>query len=108
MKVFKFGGASVKNADAVKNVSSILSLFEGEKLTVIVSAMGKTTNALESLHEQWFNGQNYQENLNSIILFHQAISNELITHKKKPHRVQLFQLFKVKNIMLFSALILAR
>jgi aspartate kinase len=49
MKVFKFGGASVKNADALKNVASILSLFEGEKLTVVVSAMGKTTNKLEEI-----------------------------------------------------------
>ena len=49
MKVFKFGGASVKNADAVKNVASILSLFEGQKLTVVVSAMGKTTNKLEEI-----------------------------------------------------------
>ncbi len=49
MKVFKFGGASVKNADALKNVASILSLFEGERLTVVVSAMGKTTNKLEEI-----------------------------------------------------------
>lgn len=49
MKVFKFGGASVKDAGAVKNVSNILSLFEGQKLTVIVSAMGKTTNKLEEV-----------------------------------------------------------
>ncbi len=76
MEVYKFGGASVKDATAIKNVADIVSAAEGN-LCVIVSAMGKTTNALESLHEQWFNGQNYQENLNSIILFHQAISNEL-------------------------------
>ncbi|MEY4604017.1 MAG: hypothetical protein RIT43_1309, partial [Bacteroidota bacterium] len=49
MKVFKFGGASVKDASAVRNVSAILSMFEGEKLTVVVSAMGKTTNKLEEI-----------------------------------------------------------
>lgn len=49
MKVFKFGGASVQNADAVRNVVNILQLFEGEKLVVVVSAMGKTTNALEAI-----------------------------------------------------------
>jgi aspartate kinase len=49
MKVFKFGGASVKDANAVKNVAAILSLFEGEKITIVVSAMGKTTNKLEEL-----------------------------------------------------------
>lgn len=49
MKVFKFGGASVKNAEAVKNVAAILSLYEGQKITVVVSAMGKTTNKLEEI-----------------------------------------------------------
>jgi len=47
MKVFKFGGASVKNADAVKNVIHILQLHKSEKLIVVISAMGKTTNQLE-------------------------------------------------------------
>lgn len=47
MKVFKFGGASVKDAGAVKNVLNILQLFKGKKLGVVISAMGKTTNAME-------------------------------------------------------------
>ncbi|MFM6964756.1 MAG: aspartate kinase [Sphingomonadales bacterium] len=49
MKVFKFGGASVKNADAVKNVAAILARYPDQKLLVVVSAMGKTTNKLEEL-----------------------------------------------------------
>lgn len=49
MKVFKFGGASVKDADAVKNVAEIIRLFPGEPLVVVVSAMGKTTNGLEKV-----------------------------------------------------------
>lgn len=49
MKVFKFGGASVKDAAAVKNVSAILARYPNEKLIVVVSAMGKTTNKLEEL-----------------------------------------------------------
>ena len=51
MKVFKFGGASVKDSAAVKNVAQILSLFEKQKLIVVVSAMGKTTNKLEEVVE---------------------------------------------------------
>ena len=47
MKIYKFGGASVKNADGVRNLRSIVSDEEG--LFVIVSAMGKTTNALEKV-----------------------------------------------------------
>ena len=49
MKVFKFGGASVKDASAVQNVAQIMGMFKGEKLGVVISAMGKTTNAMESI-----------------------------------------------------------
>lgn len=49
MKVFKFGGASVKDAEAVKNVASVLRHFEGDAILIVVSAMGKTTNGLENL-----------------------------------------------------------
>lgn len=48
MKVFKFGGASVKNADAVKGLVKILNGYN-ENLVVVVSAMGKTTDLLETL-----------------------------------------------------------
>ncbi len=54
MKVYKFGGASVKNADAVKNVGRILRQ-NSEKLVVVISAMGKTTNLLENLVNAYFN-----------------------------------------------------
>ena len=51
MKVFKFGGASVNSADAVRNMAQIVKqhLTAGEPLVVVVSAMGKTTNLLEKL-----------------------------------------------------------
>ncbi|MEK7254671.1 MAG: aspartate kinase, partial [Bacteroidota bacterium] len=49
IKVFKFGGASVRDAAAVKNVVSILEMFREESLVIIVSAMGKTTDALEKV-----------------------------------------------------------
>lgn len=49
MLVFKFGGASVKDAEAIKNVAAILSLFPDKKRTVVVSAMGKSTNKLEEI-----------------------------------------------------------
>ncbi len=49
MQVFKFGGASVKDAEGVKNVYRIIEQYQQEKLLVVISAMGKTTNALEAL-----------------------------------------------------------
>ncbi len=55
MKVFKFGGASVKDADAVKNVGRILGNRDDEDIVVVVSAMGKTTNLLETLVKSYFN-----------------------------------------------------
>jgi len=47
MKVFKFGGASVKDVEGVRNVATILNKYPKDKIVVVVSAMGKTTNALE-------------------------------------------------------------
>lgn len=55
MRVFKFGGASVKDAEGVKNVASILSGYRNDDLVVVVSAMGKTTNLLETLVKAHFN-----------------------------------------------------
>jgi aspartate kinase len=55
MKVFKFGGASVKDAVSVKNVAQILRLHN-EKLIVVISAMGKTTDLLETLVRAYFDG----------------------------------------------------
>ena len=49
MKVFKFGGASVNSVERVQNLGEILQDYKGEKLLIVVSAMGKTTNALEKV-----------------------------------------------------------
>jgi len=49
MNVFKFGGASVKDAAGVKNLASIVAMFPDDPLVIVVSAMGKTTNALEAV-----------------------------------------------------------
>src|SRR5688572_20236416 len=57
MKVFKFGGASVNSTDRIKNVADILRSYSGEKILVVVSAMGKTTNALEKVVEAFYNNK---------------------------------------------------
>ena len=57
MKVFKFGGASVSTVERVENVGRILEKYTGEKLLIIVSAMGKTTNGLEKVAEAFFDGK---------------------------------------------------
>ena len=57
MKVFKFGGASINTVDRIKNTGSILQDYSGEKILVIISAMGKTTNALEKVVDAFFEGR---------------------------------------------------
>jgi aspartate kinase len=54
VEVFKFGGASVKNAEALRNVRHIIQIFADKKLLIVVSAMGKTTNLLEEIISAWF------------------------------------------------------
>jgi len=54
MKVFKFGGASVNSKDRIQNVAEILRSYEGQKILIVISAMGKTTNALEKVVEAFF------------------------------------------------------
>jgi len=56
MKVFKFGGASVGTAERIRTVGDILKDNANEKLLVVISAMGKTTNALEKVAEAFFAG----------------------------------------------------
>lgn len=56
MKVFKFGGASVNSIERIQNVAGIIQQYSGDHLMVIISAMGKTTNALEKVVEAFFAG----------------------------------------------------
>ena len=85
MKVFKFGGASVKDAAAVKNVAEVLKAHAGEKLVVVISAMGKMTNALEALFEAYFYGkEDVQEKFDVLKRFHQKILADLFPDQKNP------------------------
>jgi aspartate kinase len=52
MKIYKFGGASVKNADAIKNLKNIVSAYSGQ-IVVVISAMDKITNVLEQIHQHY-------------------------------------------------------
>lgn len=80
MKVFKFGGASVKDAEAVRNVANILRSYANEPVLVVVSAMGKTTNALEALAHAHYNNdkENKQKLYKEIKHFHDQIINGLL------------------------------
>jgi aspartate kinase len=80
MKVFKFGGASVSTAKRIRNLATILQNYRSEKILVVISALGKTTNALEKVVEAFFNG-NKEECLalfHTIKLDHLKISEQLL------------------------------
>ena len=77
MKVYKFGGASVRNADGVRNLAHIV---DGESdLFIIVSAMGKTTNALERVFTHMQNGRKEEANeeIKQVQDYHAAIIDDL-------------------------------
>ncbi len=73
MKVFKFGGASINSIDRIKNTSSIIQSFKGDKILIVVSAMGKTTNALEKVVDAFFEGRKEE----ALQLFEQLKNNHL-------------------------------
>ena len=78
MKVFKFGGASVNNIERIENVKNIVGSFSGgEGLMIIISAMGKTTNALEKVAEAYYAGKKDE----ALQLF-EVIKNQHITTAK--------------------------
>ncbi|MTI22280.1 aspartate kinase [Fulvivirga sp. RKSG066] len=77
MKVFKFGGASIKSAEAIKNMSRIISKYADEKLLVVVSAMGKSTNALENILNCKFKNKDHLTPLSELKNYHVEIMNQL-------------------------------
>mgnify|MGYP000927231418 CR=1 FL=1 len=78
MKVFKFGGASVKDAEAVRNVFRILIKYSDKDLIVVFSAMGKTTNALEKVADAWYNkNPSVKELQDNVFSFHLKVAGDL-------------------------------
>lgn len=78
MRVFKFGGASVKDADAVKNVVKVLKEVGYENTLLVVSAMGKTTNAMEDIINAYFNNKKeIPAKVTEMVDYHLRIVSEL-------------------------------
>lgn len=78
MKIFKFGGASVKDAAGVKNVVNVLQQVGHTNTLVVVSAMGKTTNAMEDVVNAYFNNKaGLPATIQEIVDFHTNILNDL-------------------------------
>ena len=78
MLVFKFGGASVKDAAGIINLTRVVKLYEAQQLLIVVSAMGKTTNALEKLTQAYLNqADDIHEIFDEIKQYHYQIMAEL-------------------------------
>lgn len=75
--VYKFGGASVKDGSAVRNLAEILRNRLRKNMVIVVSAMGKTTNALESILAKKLSGEDFSLNCTILKEFHQDICQEL-------------------------------
>ncbi|HBR54430.1 MAG TPA: aspartate kinase [Flavobacteriaceae bacterium] len=85
MKVFKFGGASVKDAAGVKNVASVLQKTGEKDLLVVVSAMGKMTNQLEKVVDAYLSEtQSAAESIQEFKEYHNCILNDLFTNSSHP------------------------
>ncbi|MFM2157502.1 MAG: hypothetical protein RL516_2251, partial [Bacteroidota bacterium] len=83
MNVFKFGGASVKDAAAVKNAGEILKLHSNDQLVVVISAMGKVTNALETIVEAHVHQTGEAHSLlDALKNYHLQITSELFSDSK--------------------------
>ncbi|WP_439881621.1 aspartate kinase [Pontibacter sp. MBLB2868] len=94
MKVYKFGGASVKSAAAFRNIAHIVKNYGGTKqLLLVVSAMGKTTNALEHLFELAYHQQDFESAYDQCITYHREVTQELIPERDNPVHERLEQLF---------------
>ena len=92
MQIFKFGGASVKDAQGVKNLAHVLKTVGYSNTLIVVSAMGKTTNAMETVIANYFEAKHkLQSSLQEVKKFHKK------TYKKKSH-------FKKKFIKKTSAI----
>ncbi|GET45320.1 aspartate kinase [Capnocytophaga felis] len=84
MRIFKFGGASVKDAEGVKNVARILEMVGHSDTLIIISAMGKTTNALEVVVRNYFEKKNFQESIDVVKNFHYEIIRDLFSNENHP------------------------
>lgn len=94
MQVFKFGGASIKDAAGVKNVAHVLKTVGYQNTLIVISAMGKTTNAIEVVIDNYFNSKSeLQSSLQEVKKFHNEILLELFDNEKHPIFKKVFNLF---------------
>jgi len=85
VEIFKFGGASVKDAKGVRNVANVIKLMGKSQKVIVISAMGKTTNALEKIIELYFaKDETIKTKIEDLRAFHHNILDDLFETKQHP------------------------
>ena len=85
MQILKFGGASVKDAEGVRNLEQVLQTVGTKETLIVVSAMGKTTNALEQVVDHYFNARHeLQSSIQDVQKYHNAILLDLFENESHP------------------------
>ena len=104
MRVFKFGGASVKDADSVKNVVNVLREVGHQDTLVVISAMGKTTNAMEKVVAAYFSDKSGVSNqIQEVLEFHEVILSDLFGNASHPVYAKVKALFEeVKGFLTWN------
>lgn len=93
MNIFKFGGASVNSAEGVRNFVKIVQLYKEETI-IVLSAMGKTTNALEEITNDFFaKNENYEAKFRALKTYHYDIVNDLFPNKEDAVYEKIIKLF---------------
>ncbi|MGB3773990.1 MAG: aspartate kinase [Leeuwenhoekiella sp.] len=101
MRVFKFGGASVKDVEGLENVANVLRKTGAEELVIVVSAMGKTTNALEDVVSTYIEGGiPYDVPLEKVKAYHYRILHELKLEKNRLLQSKINSLFSEIDLFL--------
>lgn len=96
MEIFKFGGASIKSAGAIKNLHSILRR-QSSDLVIVMSAMGKTTNLLENMLSKYFVGSNFDAEWLKFYNFHHKIVEQLFEESSDFFQIFDSMIYKFKQ-----------
>jgi len=101
IQVFKFGGASVKDAKGVRNVASVINLMGKSQKVIVISAMGKTTNALEHIIDLYFcEDEALKHKIEDLRTYHHNILDELFSTKQHPAYTKVNYFFEELEIFL--------
>ena len=101
MRIFKFGGASIKDAEAVRNIFDLLKITGHSDVLLVVSAMGKTTNAIEEIINNYFEkSAGLKASIQEVKKYHNQIHLNLFKDEKHPEFSGIKKLFDEMELFL--------